>query len=140
MAELIIYAGRFDAEFLNKAHEAHDRNGASQPAAGPAVQQQLKRAAATAKLEYRKTCMLRRRLDRGEVELRHLASWEQQNLQMLEDGSLLSRTNHAVAAYGHGTLRHGDETVEIGGSTGGVTRFLLDGYAEPDVATFLARR
>ena len=26
------------------------------------------------------------------------------------------------------------------GSTGGVTRFLLDGYAEPDVATFLARR
>ena len=104
------------------------------------MQQQLKRAAATAKLDYRKTCMLRRRLDRGEVELRHLASWEQQNLQMLEDGSLLRRTNHAVAAYGHGTLRHGDETVEIGGSTGGVTRFLLDGYAEPDVATFLARR
>ena len=59
---------------------------------------------------------------------------------MLEDGSLLRRTNDAVAAYGHGTLRHGDETVEIGGSTGGVTRFLLDGYAEPDVATFLARR
>ena len=26
------------------------------------------------------------------------------------------------------------------GSTGGVTRFLLDGYAEPDVATFLATR
>ena len=45
-----------------------------------------------------------------------------------------------MAAYGHGTLRHGDETIEIGGSTGGVTRFLLDGYAEPDVATFLARR
>ena len=104
------------------------------------MQQQLKRAAATAKLEYRKTCMLRRRLDRGEADLRHLASWEQQNLQMLEDGSLLRRTNHAVAAYGHGTLRHGDETVEIGGPTGGVTRFLLDGYAEPDVATFLARR
>ena len=59
---------------------------------------------------------------------------------MLEDGSLLRRTNDAVAAYGHGTLRQGDETVEIGGSTGGVTRFLLDGYAEPDVATFLARR
>ena len=140
MAELIIYAGRFDPEFLNRAHDAQDRNGASQLAAGPALQQQLKRTAATAKLNYRKTCMLRRRLDRGEVELRHLASWEQQNLQMLEDGSLLRRTNHAVAAYGHGTLRHGDETVEIGGSTGGVTRFLLDGYAEPDVATFLARR
>ena len=58
----------------------------------------------------------------------------------MEDGSLLRRTNDAVAAFGHGTLRQGDERVEIGGSTGGVTRFLLDGYAEPDVATFLARR
>ena len=140
MAELIIYAGRFDPEFLSRAHEAQDRSRASQLATGPAVQQQLKRAAATAKLDYRKTCMLRRRLDRGEVELRHLASWEHQNLQMLEDGSLLRRTNHAVAAYGHGTLRHGDEIMEIGGSTGGCTRCLLDGYDEPDVERFLAGR
>ena len=42
---------------------------------------------------------------------------------MLEDGSLLRRTNHAVAAYGHGALRHGDETLHIGGSTGAVSRF-----------------
>ena len=39
-----------------------------------------------------------------------------------------------------GTLRRDDgETIEIGGSTGGITRFLLDGYAEPDVDSFLAR-
>ena len=93
-----------------------------------------------AKMNYRKTCLLRRRLNQGEVEERHLESWQRKNLQMLEDGSLLLRTNEAVAAYGHGTLRHGDETLEIGGSTGGVSRFLLDGYAEPDVATFLGRR
>lgn len=140
MAELIIYAGRFDPEFLSRAHEAQDRSRASQPAAGLAVQQQLKRTAATAKLDYRKTCMLRRRLDRGQVQERDLAWWELENLRKLEDGSLLRRTNEAVAAFGHGTLRQGDERVEIGGSTGGVTRFLLDGYAEPDVATFLARR
>ena len=42
-----------------------------------------------------------------------------------------------MAAFGHGTLRQGGESIEIGGSTGGVTRFLLDGYAEPDVAAFL---
>ena len=55
--------------------------------------------------------------------------------------ALLRRTHKAVAAFGHGTLRRVDgERLEIGGSTGGVTRFLLDGYAEPDVATFLARR
>ena len=33
-----------------------------------------------------------------------------------------------------------DERLEIGGSTVGVTRCLLDGYADFDVATFLARR
>ena len=139
MAELIIYAGRFDPEFLNRAHEARDRSGAPQPSVGPAVQQVLKRAAATANLAYRKTCILRRRLDRGKVQECDLDWWDRENLRKLEDGSLLRRTNEAVAAYGHGTLRHGHERVEIGGSTGGVTRFLLDGYAEPDVATFLAR-
>ena len=140
MAELIIYTGCFDPEFLRQAHEAAENSRASQPAAQPALQQQLKKAAATAKLDYRKTCMLRRRLDRGQVEERDLAWWEQENLRKLEDGSLLARTNDAVAAFGHGTLKQGDERLEIGGSTGGITRCLLDGYAEPDVATFLARR
>ena len=55
--------------------------------------------------------------------------------------SLLRLTNEAVAAFGHGTLRRADgERMEVGGSTGGVTRFLLDGNAEPDVASFLAGR
>ena len=125
MAELIIYAGRFDPEFLNMAHDAQDRNGASQPAAGPngasqpaagpSLQQQLKRNAATARMNYRRTCMLRRRLDQGEVDLRHLDLKQQRDLQTLEDGSLLRITKHAVAAYAHGALRHGDETNDIGG-------------------------
>ena len=52
---------------------------------------------------------------------------------------LLRHTNEAVAAYGHGTLRREDgASLEIGGSTQGVTRFLLDGCAEPDVESFLA--
>ena len=87
------------------------------------------------------TCILRRRLERGQVERRDLDQREQENLQQLEDGSLLRRTNEAVAAFGHGTLgREDGGTIEIGGSTGGVTRFLLDGNAEPDVASFLAGR
>ena len=141
MAELIIYTGRFDPEFLNKAHEAQDRNGASQPVASADRQKALKKKAAQAKLDYRMTCMLRLRLDRHEVYYRDLERWEQENLRRLEDGSLLRHTNEAVAAYGHGTLRRDDgETIEIGGSTGGITRFLLDGYAEPDVDSFLRKR
>ena len=84
------------------------------------------------------TCMLHRRVHRGQVNFCDLERWEQENLRRLQDGSLLRHTNEAVAAYGHGTLRRDDgETIEIGGSTGGITRFLLDGYAEPDVDSFL---
>ena len=139
MAELIIYAGRFDPDFLRRAHE--ERSGAGQPAGNHEEQQRLKRAAAEAKLEYRNTCLLRRRLDNKQVEFRHLASWEQHNLHMLENGSLLDRTNEAILAYGHGMLRSadGNDTLEIGGSTGGMSRYLLDGYEEPDLATFLAK-
>ena len=141
LAELIIYVGRYDEDFLKQAHEAQGRGVAAQPAAGgPAVQAQLKRTAAMAKLDYRKTCILRRRLEEGKVLEQDLAWCERENLRKLEDGSLLQRTNEAVAAYGHGTLRHGDERLEIGGSTGGVTRFLLDGYTPPDVSAFLSRR
>ena len=139
MAELIIYAGRFDPDFLRRAHE--ERSGAGQPAGNHEEQQRLKRAAAEAKLEYRNTCLLRRRLDNKQVEFRHIASWEQHNLHMLENGSLLDRTNEAILAYGHGMLRSadGNDTLEIGGSTGGMSRYLLDGYEEPDLATFLAK-
>ena len=141
MAELIIYTGRFDPEFLNNAHEAQDRNGASQPVASADRQKALKKKAAQAKLDYRMTCILRRRVDRGQVDIHDLEDWEQENLRRLQDGSLLRHTNEAVAAYGHGTLRRDDgETIEIGGSTGGITRFLLDGYAEPDVDSFLRKR
>ena len=141
MAELIIYTGRFDPEFLSQAQDTRDHSGASQPVASADRQKALKKIAAQAKLDYRMTCMLRRRLDRGQVYYRDLERWEQENLRRLEDGSLLRHTNEAVAAYGHGTLRRDDgETIEIGGSTGGITRFLLDGYAEPDVDSFLRKR
>ena len=87
MAELIIYTGRFDPEFLNKAREAQDRNGASQPVANSDGRQHLKRKAAQAKLNYRMTFLLRRKLDDGQVEKRDLQPWQKRNLRRLEDGS-----------------------------------------------------
>ena len=142
MAELIIFAGRFDPDFLRRAHEHQARSGACQPAENQDEYQQKKKRAAEAKFDYRRTLVLRRRLDRGELDTHHLTGPQQQNLAMLDDGTLLERTNDAIAAYGHGKLRsaHGDEELEIGGSTGGLSRYLLDGYQEPDLATFLAKK
>ena len=142
MAELIIFAGRFDPDFLRKVHVEQGRSGASQPVANQEEYQQKKKRAAEAKFEYRRTLVLLRRLDKGELDTHHLTGPQQQNLAMLEDGTLLERTNEAIAAYGHGKLRspHGAEELEIGGSTGGLSRYLLDGYQEPDLATFLAKK
>ena len=141
MAELIIYTGRFDPEFLSQAQDTQDPSGASQPVPRTHRQNHLKRSAAQAKLNYRMTCMLRRKLDHGQVERRHLQPWQKKNLQRLQDGSLLRHTNDAVAAYGHGTLRRDDgQTIQIGGSTRGVTRFLLDGCDEPNIDSFLGGR
>ena len=65
MAELIIYTGRFDPEFLSQAQDTRDHSGASQPVASADRQKALKKIAAQAKLDYRMTCILRRKLDRG---------------------------------------------------------------------------
>ena len=138
MAELIIYTGRFDPEFLSQAQDTREPRTLAELLSADR-QQNLKRFAAQAKLNYRMTCLLRRKLDNGHVERRHLQPWQKKNLRQLQDGSLLRRTNDAVAAYGHGTLRREDgASLEIGGSSQGVTRFLLDGCAEPDVESFLA--
>ena len=51
---------------------------------------------------------------------------------------MLDHYNEAIKAYGHGTLRLPDGgTMEIGGSTGGLSKHLLDGREEPDVDAFL---
>ena len=132
-SSLIIY--RFDP-----AVRGRRSSGASQPAVRWGVQAWLKRVAAQAKMDYRKTCILHRRLEQGRIHEDDLEEWQRENLRKLADGSLLRRTNNAVAAFGHGMLRRGDDTMHIGGSTGGVTRFLLDGHTEPDVDAFLAER
>ena len=61
--------------FLNKAHEAQDRSGASQPVASADHQKALKKKAAQAKMDYRMTCILRQRLDRRQVNYCDLKRW-----------------------------------------------------------------
>ena len=79
-------------------------SGASQPAARFAMQAWLKRVAAQAKMDYRKTCILNRRLELGQIDEDNLEWWQRENLRKLADGSLLRRTNSAVAAFHRGTL------------------------------------
>ena len=59
-------------------------------------------------------------------------------LQWWDSGVLLKKYNRAIADYGHGRLRFdaGDH-LDIGGSTGGVSRRLIDGYVTPDSRVML---
>ena len=153
MAELILYTGRYDPEFLNRANQSDGRGGAPQPAAtDSAGQRQRKREADWAKYEFRKSVSVRRRLLEGKMDDIDLDYYQLENLKLLEDGTLLERRNAAVAAYGHGTLRNvnwppsyptqvlGGRALQIGGSTGGATREILDGYTAPDVDAFMQGR
>ena len=60
-------------------------------------------------------------------------------LQKWESGELRTKRNEAVAALGHGRLRNrrGD-CLDIGGSTGGESRRVLDSWKPPDYQQFLA--
>ena len=62
------------------------------------------------------------------------------DLRELENGTLLDATNNAVLAFGHGFLRNPftRKRLEIGGSTGGKTRHILDGQKKTIPEEFLA--
>ena len=139
MAELIVYTGRLDLDFLRSGQEP---SGASEPAADLASRPDnaaLKKAAAEAKMQYSMTTMLKRRLDDGKIRKQELSEREHSLLADLMDGTLRERTNTAILAYGHGTLRRADgQTLAIGGSTGGLTRRLLDGNQDTNVEAFLS--
>ena len=139
MAELIVYTGRLDLDFL---HAAQSTRGADLPEAMLCTRPNndgLKRAAAKAKLQYRMTSTLRRRLDNGEVAQEDITRVQHDLLRQLDDGRLRARANEAIRAYGHGTVHRSDgQTVEIGGSTGGVTRRLLDGEEPVDIDAWMS--
>ena len=56
----------------------------------------------------------------------------------MESGELLWRMNSAVGKWGHGRLETPDgHCKEIGGSTGGRTRKLIDNWAAPSFEDFM---
>jgi len=146
MAELIVFAGNVDLDFLRKAQESSAAaSSASQPAASsgaPRSAEQstaLKTAAAAAKAKYRMACMIQRRLDDDKLKHQNLREADMKLLVNLHNGNLLEWANSAIIAFGHGSVRRADgATAAIGGSTGGITRRLLDGHQACDVNDFLS--
>ena len=139
MAELIVFTGTYDPDFLEKAVDGAERRRTSPQ---DVVQQEhagRKKKAHQAKMRHRMTLAMARKVTdgwyrTGSGRWRKLTSHEEKQIRRLNDGSLRRERNRAVQAWGHGTLVKADGTpVEIGGSTGGLTRELLDGCQRPHV-------
>ena len=92
-----------------------------------------------ARARYKEACRLKQRVDdcsksgRDASQLAQgFSSHQQRLLERLESGELLWRMNSAVGKWGHGRLETPDgHCVEIGGSTGGLTRELVDEWKPP---------
>ena len=69
---------------------------------------------------------------------RPLTSRQTDLLEQYDLGTLLEELNGAIAAWGHGRLRsEAGEHLDIGGSTGGGSRRIIDDWTPPDWREFL---
>ncbi len=135
MAELILYTGRVDPELLERAEVVTaTSHGASQPVTLTTREEKAakKAAHAEAKDRFKKGRYLAQKVEQGKLE-ENFSEEDKELLRLWRDNTLLKDLNKATAQRGHGTLRKSNgEKIEIGGSTGGKTRLILDGYQHPN--------
>ena len=158
--EMLAFTGRFEAETFRAALtlKSPERDGDTEGAIHDDEYEKQRRLLQKAKAEAQARYHEGRRLalqrdthrDRscgasqparecGSSEMRYWLSARQTVL--LEDynsGRLLRELNYAKAAWGHGRLRDDmGEYIDIGGSTGGGSRRIIDGWKPPDWREFL---
>jgi len=136
VAEVIVFTGSLNLQVLERA-----AGGASQPAmqtrCSPTEQQARKRAALEAKCRYKQGEAIARQISGRLIREDQLSQRDANLLQDFRNGRALEQLNMAVVEHGHGTLRGvGGRTLQIGGSSGGRTRELLDNWEPPNVASF----
>ena len=151
--EVLAFSGRFDVDMLRQAlHAEPSDETAEPPAHDPESQEQRRRLhhdKAEAKARYNEGQRLARHRDklrcggasqpasRGQ-EVETFTHKQLEVLQQWDSGELLSNRNRSIVALGHGRLRtaRGDY-LDIGGSTGGGSRRIIDGWKPPDWRQFL---
>ena len=143
--EVLAFSGRFDVQFLRSTRHSQpgDREYVD-PFVADGVQKDVhlelyykKEAAKALFREGHRLAEQQKRLRelgasqpaKDGVEAGTLSKRQKQVLQNWENGKLLDDANTAVAAFGHGRLRRSDSAkfMDIGGSTGGSSRRVLDG-------------
>ena len=134
MWTLLSFKGRFDPVFLKESIAKAAENPTRMPGERTAQQKQLTRNAQIARFWLRYGKMLARQ--QGKT-WRPFTPRQQEVLQLYKSGWLRQEANRLTLISGHGRLKRADGTFEdIGGSTGGFVRTVLDDWGPPDLKDF----
>ena len=138
--EVIAFSGRFDEETLTGAMRWSCKDNEPEKAAADPrkTRVQLHAAKAEAKAAFREGRRLaRHRADQPGKEML-LTSAQKEVLEKFDSGELRNQLIKAISDLGHGTFVYetGD-LLEIGGSTGGGSRRIIDGWVLPDWRDFI---
>ena len=127
---LLSFAGRFETKFF-RDHKAPEK----QEEAEIQAQKTATMNAAKARHRWRHAGNLARKWKAGQ----DLTDKQIEEVKLYEEGFLLAKANELTLRSGHGTLRRpGDESkLEIGASTGGIVRKILENWKEPNRMHFL---
>jgi len=141
MWTLLSFTGRFDVAYLEDAIAKGAKGPLTMPGERTELQKQQTRDAQMARYRLRRGAMLERLQKRlkgkGKGEARPLTSKQLRVLQDYHRGELRNQANKFTVISGHGRLKKEDNSfVDIGGSTGGFVRTVLDDFEPPDLADF----
>ena len=148
MWTLLSFTGCFHVDFLEDAIAKAGKNAPRMPGERTDEEKAHIREAQMARDSLRRGKMLQRlqqklsqaeaAKDKGERKaVLTLSRKQQQVLNEYESGELRRKANNLTMKSGHGRLkRENDSFVDIGGSTGGFVRTVLDDWEPPDVADF----
>ena len=141
--ECLAFTGCFDLEFLERVVKDKDPQDESKRAKEDKERQRkLQHAKVEALAAYNEGARLARlrELQREDgASQRALTRHQLQVLQNWDWDELRQTLNEAVGAFGHYRQRHqSGRTMDIGGSTGGGSRRIIDNWVPPDWRQFLA--
>ena len=135
MWTLLSFTGRFDVAFLKESIATAATFPTRMPGERTERQKQDTRNAQIARARLRQAKML----DRLEGKTwRPFTDRQLEVLDQYRSGWLRKEANRLTLTSGHGRLKREDESfVDIGGSTGGFVRIVLDDWGPPELTDFL---
>ena len=137
LAELIVFTGRVQVEYLEEHTPQDEGVRLAEDAASLEERQQLRFKVIAARHRRKVGERLLKQVEDGARSQWSLTREQAELLQLAHTGALRREQNAATEAFGHGKLvnDHG-EVLHIGGSTGGRTRRVMRTFIEPDLAAF----